>query len=97
LEEPLGRSIDQKRKQTAAIQVFGKKPAKHVSAPSRIQNTKIPNGRMLMTKDPVCKMDVDESKTNFKSEYAGRNYHFCSEECKDTFDSQPERYAATAA
>jgi YHS domain-containing protein len=52
---------------------------------------------MLMTKDPVCKMDVDESKTNFKSEYAGRKYHFCSEECKDTFDSQPERYAATAA
>jgi YHS domain-containing protein len=52
---------------------------------------------MLMTKDPVCKMDVDEKKTNFSSEYAGRKYHFCSEECKDTFESQPERYATTAA
>jgi YHS domain-containing protein len=50
-----------------------------------------------MTKDPVCKMDIDEKQTNFHSEYAGRKYHFCSEECKDTFDSQPERYAASAA
>ncbi len=43
-----------------------------------------------MTKDLVCKMDVDEKKTNFNSEYAGRKYHFCSEQWKDTFDSQPE-------
>ena len=50
-----------------------------------------------MTKDPVCKMDIDEKQTNFHSDYAGRKYHFCSEECKDTFDSQPERYAASAA
>jgi len=52
---------------------------------------------MLMTKDPVCKMDIDENQTNFNSEYAERKYHFCSEECKDTFDSQPERYATAAA
>jgi len=52
---------------------------------------------MIMTQDPVCKMDVDEKKTNFSSEYAGREYYFCSEDCKDTFDSQPERYATTAA
>ena len=50
-----------------------------------------------MTKDPVCKMDIDEKKTNFRSEYGNREYYFCSEECKDTFDSQPERYATTAA
>ncbi len=50
-----------------------------------------------MTKDPVCKMDVDEKQTNFSSEYAGVKYYFCSEECKDTFDSRPERYASTAA
>ncbi len=53
--------------------------------------------RMFMTIDPVCKMDVDDKQTNFHSEYAGRKYHFCSEECKDTFDSQPERYATSAA
>jgi len=50
-----------------------------------------------MTKDPVCQMDVDETQTKFKSDYAGLKFYFCSEECKDTFDSQPERYATTAA
>jgi YHS domain-containing protein len=42
-------------------------------------------------------MDIDESRTNFHSQYAGREYHFCSEECKDTFDSEPQRYATSAA
>ena len=50
-----------------------------------------------MTKDPVCKMEIDESETEHSSLYAGQRYYFCSEECKDTFESQPERYAATAA
>jgi YHS domain-containing protein len=50
-----------------------------------------------MTIDPVCKMDIDETEAEFHSTYGGRKYHFCSEECKETFDSQPERYAAAAA
>jgi YHS domain-containing protein len=50
-----------------------------------------------MTIDPVCKMDIDEAEAEFHSTYGGRKYHFCSEECKETFDSQPERYAAAAA
>ncbi|MBV9339535.1 MAG: YHS domain-containing protein [Acidobacteria bacterium] len=50
-----------------------------------------------MAKDPVCNMDVDETKAEFTSEYGGRKYHFCSEDCKDTFEDQPERYATTAA
>jgi YHS domain-containing protein len=70
---------------------------KHPSSLGSIQKAKSPDGRMLMTKDPVCNMDIDEKQTNLHSEYAGRKYHFCSEECKDTFDNQPERYATTAA
>ncbi len=50
-----------------------------------------------MRKDPVCQMEIDETSTNFYSDYAGQKYYFCSEECKDTFDSQPERYASSAA
>ena len=50
-----------------------------------------------MAKDPVCNMDIDEKNADFTSEYAGREYHFCSEECKDKFESQPERYAKSAA
>jgi Cu+-exporting ATPase len=52
---------------------------------------------MLMVKDPVCGMDVDEKEGKFQSEYESRNFYFCSEECQDTFDSQPQNYATQAA
>ncbi|HZP17682.1 MAG TPA: YHS domain-containing protein [Terriglobales bacterium] len=50
-----------------------------------------------MTKDPVCKMDVDETRAEHSSQYGGRKYYFCSEDCKEKFDNQPEKYTATAA
>ena len=50
-----------------------------------------------MAKDPVCNMEVDETETEFQSEYGGQNFYFCSQECKDTFDSRPQSYQPTAA
>jgi len=50
-----------------------------------------------MTTDPVCKMDIDEEETEFSSQYAGQRYYFCSEECKESFEGQPERYVSSAA
>lgn len=46
-----------------------------------------------MVKDPVCGMQVDESKTAHKSEHKGKTYHFCSANCKEQFDKEPEKYA----
>ncbi len=43
-------------------------------------------------KDPICKMEVDES-SKFRSSYAGKTYVFCSKNCKDKFDDKPENYA----
>ncbi len=45
-----------------------------------------------MAKDPVCNMDVDEKKAEFKSEYKGKTYYFCAKACKDRFDKSPEKY-----
>lgn len=42
--------------------------------------------------DPVCKMTIDEKKAEFRSEYGGVIYHFCSPACKKTFDKTPEKY-----
>jgi YHS domain-containing protein len=42
--------------------------------------------------DPVCGMSVDKSKAR-TLEYEGRSYYFCSDHCKATFESDPERYA----
>lgn len=43
--------------------------------------------------DPVCKIKVDKSQTKFSSEYKGKRYYFCSENCKKSYDEEPERYA----
>lgn len=45
-----------------------------------------------MATDPVCKMEVDERKTKFKSTHEGRTFYFCSAACKNTFDKDPHRY-----
>ncbi len=45
-----------------------------------------------MAKDPVCQMDVDESKAAAKSEYNGTTYYFCAPGCKHAFDQDPKKY-----
>jgi len=44
-----------------------------------------------MLKDPVCGMEVDQS-TEYKTDYNGKTYYFCSARCKETFESNPRKY-----
>ncbi len=46
---------------------------------------------MNYMKDVVCGMEITDSK--FKSSYKGKEYTFCSENCKITFDKNPEKFA----
>jgi Cu+-exporting ATPase len=46
-----------------------------------------------MVLDPVCKMLVDESESDIKEGYEGRTYFFCSDECRERFQTDPEEYA----
>jgi len=41
--------------------------------------------------DPVCGMEV-AGQTAPVSNYDGKEYAFCSTECKEEFDSEPEHY-----
>ena len=50
-----------------------------------------------MNTDPVCGMKVDEKNSQYQSQYGGKNYSFCSLECKTKFDQKPEQYAKSAA
>ena len=43
-----------------------------------------------MAKDPVCGMEVEEGRNC--SEYGGRKYCFCSEDCKQRFEQEPTKY-----
>lgn len=44
------------------------------------------------SKDPVCGMNLAAGKTGYTSQYHGRQYYFCSTDCKQKFDRDPERY-----
>lgn len=50
-----------------------------------------------MIKDPVCSSDLDQlesTQRGLTSDYMGRVYYFCSEECKARFDRDPSQFAA---
>jgi YHS domain-containing protein len=46
-----------------------------------------------MTKDPVCGMQIDDKKAPATSMHGGQHYVFCSQDCKNKFDQNPERYS----
>lgn len=45
--------------------------------------------------DPVCGMKVNLEQIQYKSIYKGKTYGFCSENCKKTFDKNPEEYKSS--
>ena len=44
------------------------------------------------TRDPVCGMNVSYENAIARSDYDGQTYYFCSLNCKEDFDREPERY-----
>jgi Cu+-exporting ATPase len=47
---------------------------------------------LMMYVDPVCGMLVDPDDDPPQQEFEGHPYYFCSEECKQEFLSNPDRY-----
>ncbi|MBW3570514.1 MAG: heavy metal translocating P-type ATPase [Gemmatimonadetes bacterium] len=48
-------------------------------------------------KDPVCGMMVDPETAAGTTEYGGKAVYFCSPACKQKFDADPDRFAASIA
>ena len=46
----------------------------------------------VISKDPVCGMNVDQAKAAGRSEHDGEAYYFCCSGCKAKFDAAPEQY-----
>ena len=44
--------------------------------------------------DPVCGQRVRGRGNKLRVEYAGENYFFCSSECLERFDAQPDLFTA---
>lgn len=47
----------------------------------------------MRVRDPVCGMEIEEEDAVATVEHKGRTYHFCSEDCKETFEEDPDDYA----
>ena len=47
---------------------------------------------MAKVKDPVCGMEFDESQAEAQTTYNGQAYYFCSQECRKTFEENPEEF-----
>jgi YHS domain-containing protein len=62
----------------------------------KTKGTNSPTGG-IMTTDPVCGMRVDERESEFRTQFAGKKYFFCSEECRKEFEERPEEYLEIAA
>jgi len=52
---------------------------------------------MAKVKDPVCGMTIEDTAAVATSEYGGRRYYFCSQDCKAEFDENPSDYAEAPA
>jgi len=44
--------------------------------------------------DPVCRMALDPKRTHAHLTHGGLEYHFCSDDCLDAFQRQPEAFTA---
>ena len=49
---------------------------------------------MATVKDVVCGMDIDPNTASFRTEYQGKSYHFCSQDCHAKFMAEPQKYAS---
>jgi len=47
-----------------------------------------------MVTDPVCKMNLEQTKAAAKENYDGKEYYFCSDNCHKKFVAEPKKYAA---
>lgn len=47
-----------------------------------------------MATDPVCRMQVEESKAAATAEREGKTYYFCCADCQEKFVKAPEKYIA---
>ena len=53
----------------------------------------MPETKSRQATDPVCGMEIEEEDAIARARFQGRDYFFCSDDCKDMFDENPSQYA----
>lgn len=77
---------------TLAFKPFGRHRLKNVMKEIEIFELCPPNVSSTHLVDPVCHMLVDPSIGDFTLMFDNKVFHFCSEQCRDMFKSDPESF-----
>jgi Cu+-exporting ATPase len=56
-----------------------------------------PEDLELTVTDPVCGREVVMTKAAGSDDYGGTTYYFCSAQCQQDFERQPDRYIPAAS
>jgi YHS domain-containing protein len=61
-------------------------------------NRKVQEEKMAGTThtDPVCRMQVSEDNAKATAEHNGQTFYFCSQQCADKFNQNPQKYMHAA-
>ncbi len=51
----------------------------------------------IMTIDPVCGAKLEEGKAEAQTQFAGKKYFFCSEDCRKEFEANPDEFVESLA
>ncbi len=46
------------------------------------------------SKDPVCGMNVTSNHSQYKTEFKGKQYTFCCQQCLTKFKQNPSQYSS---
>lgn len=57
------------------------------------QGLDVTPSQLAIAKDPVCGMNMANQKIADTAVYNGGIYAFCSDDCKEVFKKDPEKYA----
>ena len=67
-----------------------------VTPPMTARANQPPGPALPSAVDPVCGMEVDPATTRHRTEFASRDYVFCSAGCRAAFGAEPQQYLAAA-
>jgi xanthine dehydrogenase accessory factor len=93
LRSPAGLDLGAVEHQQIAVAVLAELVALHAGGGLRA-NALVRVVNLVEATDPVCGMTVNVADARQVSEWQGRTVYFCAASCKQTFDADPEKYAA---